>query len=314
MRRALDFIVFGVPRSGTKALARAVSLHPHVYCALERFSYRHNHAEVVFPDSFTTTEDVWDPQDLSKIKRIRADIRAKRELRHIGNKQPRYYFDLERVNRELPGLKNLWIYRSPYGFIQSWDRQAADEGKARWHPGQVGLFGVLELLCCVDSCSRLTEDVFVFPYERGLNESSEPVLETLAYLGADEDLFDLERFLRKYLPSARNRIRSPPKPYEQELIDTLRTGELDQILAACCGVLTTREKRELGDYLSGIAAVLPQAVDEAFHARKDDAEVVAFGALYFHRYRVEMNVVLRMLQGSKTMARFADSDYGPVFA
>jgi hypothetical protein len=35
MRHTLDFIVFGVPRSVTKALAHALNLHPHVYCAEE---------------------------------------------------------------------------------------------------------------------------------------------------------------------------------------------------------------------------------------------------------------------------------------
>jgi len=38
MGHPLDFIVFGVPRSGTKALVHALNLHPHVYCAEERFS------------------------------------------------------------------------------------------------------------------------------------------------------------------------------------------------------------------------------------------------------------------------------------
>ena len=312
MQRRLDFIVFGVPRSGTKALARALSLHPHVYCALERFSYQHDHAEIVFPDSFTSTGDLWDPHDRANVKRVRADIAAKAELRYVGNKQPRYYFALERVNREVPGLKNVWIYRSPSGFLQSWNRQAADDSKIRWHSGQIGLFGVLELLCCLDSCSRLAEDVFVFPYEQGLNESEEPVLETLAFLGADGDRFDLARFSRKYLPAAKGRTRAPPAPYEQVLIDAIRTDEVDQIVATRCGALTTREKRELGDYLRGIAEVLPQAVDDAFRACAEDAAVATFGSLYFSRYRAEMNVVLRMLEGSQTLARFG-SDY-EVFA
>jgi hypothetical protein len=38
MDHPLDFIVFGVPRSGTKGLVHALNLHPHVYCAPERFT------------------------------------------------------------------------------------------------------------------------------------------------------------------------------------------------------------------------------------------------------------------------------------
>ena len=119
MVRPLDFIVFGVPRSGTKTLVRALNLHPHVYCAMERFHFRANHSSIVFPDSFLDASDIRDRHDLGKIKRIREDIATKREIRHPGNKLPRYYFALHRINTEVSALKNIWIYRSPYGFLSS---------------------------------------------------------------------------------------------------------------------------------------------------------------------------------------------------
>src|SRR5215216_1215008 len=119
--RGLDFIVFGVPRSGTKALARALSLHPHVYCAVERFSYRRDHSRLVFPDSFTRDDVRMGARGRAKVRRIRADLSGKKDVRYVGNKQPRYYFALERVNREVPRLKNVWIYREPSGFMQSWN-------------------------------------------------------------------------------------------------------------------------------------------------------------------------------------------------
>ena len=46
MAKQLDFVIFGVPRSGTKALVRALNLHPHVYCAMERFHFRADHAQI----------------------------------------------------------------------------------------------------------------------------------------------------------------------------------------------------------------------------------------------------------------------------
>jgi hypothetical protein len=121
--RPPDFIVFGVPRSGTKTLVRALNLHPHVYCAMERFHFRADHSRITFPDSFLDESEIRDRHDLGKVKRIREEIADKHDIRHVGNKLPRYYFTVDRINRDVPALKNIWIYRSPFGFMQSWNRR-----------------------------------------------------------------------------------------------------------------------------------------------------------------------------------------------
>lgn len=301
--RGLDFIVFGVPRSGTKALARALGLHPQVYCALERFSYRRDHSKLVFPDSFTRIEVFSGPHGRSKVRRTRADLARKAEVRHVGNKQPRYYFALERVNGEVPGLKNIWIYRSPAGVVQSWNRKAAQHRISHWSAGQLGVFGVLELVVCVEQCARLPQDVFVFPYERGLNRSTGPILETLDFLGADRRQFDLERFEQKYLPGARDRVRLPLAAHESELIDALQLGEVDRLLVDRCGVLTAAEKRALEEHFDSISARVPDAVDRAFRAYEDNPAVAEFATAYFRRYRDELGGLLQMLEGSDTLAR-----------
>jgi hypothetical protein len=117
--KRLDFIVFGVARSGTKALVRALNPHPHVYCAMERFHFRADHSHITFPASFLDESDIADRHDLGKVSRVREEIPGKTEIRHVGNKLPRYYLAIERINHEVPALKNIWIYRSPYGFMQS---------------------------------------------------------------------------------------------------------------------------------------------------------------------------------------------------
>jgi hypothetical protein len=122
MARELDFLIFGFPRSGTKALIRELNLHPHVYCAQERFHFGTDHSRLVFPNSFLDPSTARDTEDLGKIDAIREGIAGK-DVRHAGNKLPRYYFALDRINREVPHLKNIWICRSPYGFIPSWDRR-----------------------------------------------------------------------------------------------------------------------------------------------------------------------------------------------
>ena len=224
MTRPLDFIVFGVARSGTKTLARALNLHPHVYCAQERFYFRVDHSQITFPNSFLDSSDISNSYDLDKIERVRTALAEKSDIRHIGNKLPSYYFRLEQINRDIPALKNIWIYRSPYGFMQSWNRREASKlgtRKGRWRAGQVGLFGLLELLCCIDNCVRLKKDVFIFPYDHGLNRSSEPITQALHFLGAAPGLHDLATFEARYLNKRREAPhRLPLKSYEKEILET----------------------------------------------------------------------------------------------
>src|SRR5262245_10386035 len=110
MQKSLDFIIFGVPRSGTKGLVRAVNLHPHVYCARERFHFSIDHSTLSFPESFLDKRSIRDRQDLTKLHRIKDELAKKQEIRHVGNKLPRYFFALRRINHEVPALKNIWIY------------------------------------------------------------------------------------------------------------------------------------------------------------------------------------------------------------
>ena len=270
MTRPLDFIVFGVARSGTKTLVRALNLHPHVYCAQERFYFRADHSQITFPNSFLDSSDIRNRYDLDKITRVRAALAEKRDIRHIGNKDPRYYFRLEQINKDIPALKNIWIYRSPYGFMQSWNRREATRlstRKGRWPAGQVGLFGLLELLCCIDNCVRLKNDIFIFPYEHGLNRSSEPITQALDFLGAAPGLHDLVTFEARYLNKRREAPhRLPLQSYEKEILDTLRVRDLDQIMEQTRGSMVSEVAVPLRDYLQSIAGVLPRAVDLAFAA------------------------------------------------
>ena len=61
-------------------------------------------------------------ETLKRIKHISNELARKGEITHAGNKLPRYYFALHRINRELPAVKNIWIYRSRVA--RSIDRKA----------------------------------------------------------------------------------------------------------------------------------------------------------------------------------------------
>lgn len=307
MTKPLDFIVFGVARSGTKTLVRALNLHPHVYCAQERFYFRADHSQITFPNSFLDSSIIGDRYDLEKITRIREALAEKSDIRHVGNKLPRYYYRLEQINRDIPALKNIWIYRSPYGFMQSWNRREVNRlstRKGRWRAGQVGLFGLLELLCCIDNCVRLKKEIFIFPYEQGLNRSPKPITRALEFLGADPGLHDRATFETRYL----NRRRNPPhrlplKSYENEILDTLRMRELDQIMEQARGSMVSELAVPLRDYLQSIAGVLPRAVDRAF-AACDNPAVSSYGREHFNRNRAELAGLIKFAHGSKALADF----------
>jgi hypothetical protein len=314
MARPLDFIIFGVPRSGTKALVRGLNLHPHVYCAQERFHFGTDHARLVFPDSFLDASTARNSEDIGKIEAIAEDIAGK-DVRHAGNKLPRYYFALDRINREVPYLKNIWIYRSPYSFIPSWNRREQDRDKGQWPVGQIGLFGFLEVLCCIENCLKLDKDVFIFPYNPGLGRSPETILQTLDFLGADTTLYDQRAFQKEQRRQGKKRKRRgdgaapvPLQEHEKDLLEGLRVGELDALMEQGRGLMLSEIARPLRDYLDAITPILPRALDRAFVACAN-GDVTTFGREYFQRHRSELSSLSERARGSERLARF--QRFGP---
>lgn len=311
MAKQLDFIIFGVPRSGTKGLVRALNMHPHVYCAQERFHFRADHSQIVYPDSFLDERAVRDAGDRAKIEEVRGEIAAKTDVRHAGNKLPRYYFALDRINGEVPGLKNIWIYRSPYGFMPSWNRRELDKERGQWPAGQIGLFGLIELLVCIENSLKLDKDVFVFSYAHGLARSAEATLEALDFLGADPKLHDQRSFDKKQrLRGRRQQQRGEAgshsaslQEHEEELLGALKIRELDQIMEQGRGLMVSELAGPLNDFLARSAEALPDALDRAF-AACDNRAVLSFGRDYVQRNRTELAGMIRLAQGSKALAGF----------
>jgi hypothetical protein len=311
MNRSLDFIIFGVPRSGTKGLVRSLNLHPHVYCAMERFHFRTDHSRLTFPASFVDDSTIHDQSDVAKIRRIRKELASKKEVRYAGNKLPRYYFGLCRINHEVSGLKNIWIYRSPYGFMPSWNRRELGSSRGQWPAGQVGLFGLLELLVCIENVLDLPKDVFVFPYEPGLGRSDEVVIQALDFLGADPSRYDAQAFERIQRRQQKKRLARKRNvsygvaltDYEEELLNALHIRDLDLILNQGRGVMVSEIAAPLRDFLDRIASVLPEALDRAFSAC-DNPAVPSFGREYCRRYHGEIAGLLKRADGSKALVGF----------
>ena len=276
MARPLDFIIFGVPRSGTKALVRGLNLHPHVYCAQERFHFGTDHARLVFAESFLDASTARNSEDIVKIEAIAEDIAGK-DVRHAGNKLPRYYFALDRINREVPYLKNIWIYRSPYSFIPSWNRReqaipALDDRLRQF-------------------CRRST------------------------FSARTPTLYDQRAFQKEQRRQGKKRKRRgdgaapvPLQEHEKELLEDLRVGELDALMEQGRGLMLSDIARPLRDYLDAITPILPRALDRAFVACAN-GDVTTFGREYFQRHRSELSSLSERVRGSERLSRF--QRFGP---
>lgn len=296
----LRFIVFGVPRSGTSALVRALNLHPNVLCADELFHYRADHSRLRYPESFLASHRLTQIPARRRLQVLRAEAMEK-DVLYVGNKSPRYYLVLPRINREIPGLQNLLIYRSPYGVLPSWDRKEREHRVAYWQAGAVGLFGFLDLLVCLNNATR-QEGVFVFPYHFGLNESVEPIRAALDFIGADPAAFDEHTFVTKHLPKrATSKRRLEVQPYEREFLDAVGASELDEIFRDNWGVMTPGLVSMVSGYTRSIGARLPKAIDDAFRDA-DNPAALYYGARYVDLHRPELAELLELTKGSRFMS------------
>jgi hypothetical protein len=305
---SLSFIVFGVPRSGTKALVRALNLHPNILCASERFDYRADHSRLSFPADFLDRPRSADRLDQRKHREIKAAAARKSEIMFVGNKDPRYYLTLDRINAEVPRLRNLVIYRSPYSVVPSWSRKERDHGQSRWPAGAVGLFAYLDLIVCLQRIASGAR-AFLFPYDLGLNLSTEPILAAVEFIGANPARFDRQAFDATVLPKrVTNPRRVPLKPYELAFLEELGASELDEIMERNWGVTRESLASELTDYLQQIRPVLPRAIDEAFRQCGNHAATI-YGARYVASNRVALEGLLELTTGSEFMADL--ERYGP---
>ena len=137
--RALDFIVFGVGRSGTTALATSLNLHGDILCGIERFHYNVAPVLIDFPHSFEDTSFKCNALHLEATRMLFASKGP--GVAFAGNKHPRYYCNLDAWRTFKPDLRKIAIYRSPYEYLASWQQRAANPVDD-WHNDLQGVFGI----------------------------------------------------------------------------------------------------------------------------------------------------------------------------
>lgn len=155
MTRKLDFIVFGLPRSGTTAVAGYLSAVPGLHCGLEVFPTFLDHSTLDVPRAFLERQDrLWNDSSAEAVRAGGDSI-----LRY-GNKTPTYFYRLPSLLDELDNCPAILCVRDLRAVATSYAKRAADP-RDTWLPGRNGLFAMgdalimLHALRCTPAGARI---------------------------------------------------------------------------------------------------------------------------------------------------------------
>jgi len=163
--KKLDFVVAGVPRSGTTVMQVLLNALPNVVCFSELFEEELDHSTLDVPAallSMSRSPNV--PENKRHAANHWLTVLNGKDLSTltIGNKMPRYYCCLRRILDELHPTKAILSVRELPDLMKSYNNRA-HEGKD-WHRGQVGIFAFAEQLNLLKSLHTLLEyDVLIVP-------------------------------------------------------------------------------------------------------------------------------------------------------
>ena len=206
------FVVMGVPRSGTSALAEALNLHPEIMCGEEYIGDLKNAGKTDLPAAL---EDPGIIRPLGDKNRA-LYLEKKSAARIFGDKNPRYYHHLPALHLSAPACKKVCIYRRKLGFWRSWTARAAKKGDLHWARGQTGFFGALELICLLNRLADVqgSGEVLMIDYDALFFEEPGIIQRLYAYLGAEPD----ERAVAAF----KDRVFSPAGKSRDHVVDEAR--------------------------------------------------------------------------------------------
>ncbi len=236
------FIVSGVPRSGTTALANLLNWHPNVFCGIERFPL------ATVDQSFFTRESVNDESIPSAhTSRNKEILGAKPHLEALGDKGPRYFYKLASPDSKFPDTKLVFIIRDITDVFLSWNKRAHNENDTSWHRGQTGVFAYIDYLQLLYTLNRIhqSHESLIISYEAlffGQPERQHEIIDRLLdFIGATpservQKNFDDESAKRQSLRKRKVELASE----EMEFLKSLELEPLFQALAEQNGITTPK--------------------------------------------------------------------------
>ena len=186
--RPLDFAVFGVPRSGTTAVARYLNAHAGVLCLHERFDPELKHNGLNFPDALFDAP--WGGEANRKRNLVRFVGDKQPPIRLWGAKTPRYYLRLPRVMAGIPSGRAIFCWRRPEEAARSWNDRALNPAD-HWRPQLRGLFGILEAPVCIARMLATQGDFLAVPHRAVVEDKAGTTAAMLAFL-APGQAFDAD--------------------------------------------------------------------------------------------------------------------------
>ena len=181
--RPLDFAVFGVPRSGTTAVARYLNAHAGIICLHERFDPELKHHGLNFPDALFDAP--WGGEANRKRNLIRFVGGKQPPIRLWGAKTPRYYLRLPRVMAGIPSGRAIFCWRRPEEAARSWNDRALNP-KDHWRPQLRGLFGILEAPVCIARMLSTQGDYLTVPHRATVMDKAGTSAAMLDFLAPGE--------------------------------------------------------------------------------------------------------------------------------
>ena len=133
--KKLDFIVCGVPRSGTTVLVDLINQSGSMFCFSEAFEYFVKPEYLKFPRDLNRNVIPGNIRDRDLLSKVYKSLDIDKYL--LGNKSPRYYLS-DAINS---GLPTIVVKRDPQLVYNSWASKARS---CTWHPGQDHYFAALE--------------------------------------------------------------------------------------------------------------------------------------------------------------------------
>jgi len=245
------FIVSGVPRSGTTALANLLNWHPTVFCGIERFPL------ATVDQSFFTRESIIDESIPSAhFGRNRDILEEKMRLDAIGDKGPRYFYRLADSEMEFSDMKLIFIIRNITGVFHSWNKRAFNQNDTSWHRGQTGVFAYLDYLQLLFSLNRIrtSHESVVISYEDlffGNPSKQHHIIDQIFdFIGAPQSTRVLENFDGE---SAKRQSLTKKKAdlsvEESEFLNLVQLAPLFTTLSALGGITTAKKLDTLAESL-----------------------------------------------------------------
>jgi len=130
LSRKLDFIVGGVARTGTTAIAQYLSAIENYHCGVELFSPGENHAALLSPECFNSLSDQASisSQRVGRLRHAKFTLdeisRKGEKITVWGNKTPNYFFRLQGILDELEGGKGILAWRKVRETAMSFQRRS----------------------------------------------------------------------------------------------------------------------------------------------------------------------------------------------